>query len=90
MTQRFIKDPGATLDYEWDWSNWLATDETITSATISAPSGLTLNSQSNTDTTATCWLTGGTPGVRYSVVCHIVTTDGRTDERSIFIDVQDR
>lgn len=36
------KDPSATLDYAFDWSDWLATDETISSYTITAQSVITL------------------------------------------------
>jgi len=90
MPKRFSKDPGAVLDYMWDWSDWLATGDTIDSALITAASGIVLDSSTNTTTTATAWLSGGTAGQAYDVVCKVVTVDGRTDERTIRIVVEER
>ena len=66
MAQTFVKDPDATLDYIIDWSEWLDTD-TISTSTWTVPTGLTNVSDSNTTTTATIWLSGGTAGQRYTV-----------------------
>jgi len=89
MTQRFVKDPDAVLDYVVDWSDWLGTD-TISSSSWTVPTGITKDSDTNTTTTATIWLSGGTEGAEYRVTNQIVTTDGRTDERSIIIKVDER
>jgi len=87
----FIKDPNARLDYQWDWSQWLAVGETITNAQISiTPTGLALDQQDNTDTTITAWLTGGTVDAGYRVVCSITTNQSRTDDRSIYIRCAER
>ena len=92
MTFQFTKDPQATLDYQWDWSNWLAAGETIASVVITAQAGLTVSSQSNTTTTVTAWLTGGVAQTIYTVACRITTnnTPARIDERSIIITCVDR
>jgi len=84
------KDPNAVLDWAFDWSRWLSASETISSAVIEVESGLTKDSQSNTTTTVTVWLSGGTLGVTYDVTCRITTNQGRTDERTIGIRVTDR
>lgn len=89
MTQRFTKDPSAVLDYQIDWSTWLGTD-TITTSTWTVPTGITQASAMNTTTTATVWVSGGKAGQRYTLVNRIVTAGGRTDERSIEIDVGER
>ena len=95
----FPKDPIAVLDYAFDWkaltngtgkSDWLATGETIASHTVTVPTGLTLDSSTATATAVTAWLSGGTAWQSYTVTCRIVTTAGRTDERSITIKVFDR
>jgi hypothetical protein len=86
----FVKDPQAVLDYGWDWSSWLADGETITSHTVTVPSGLTLDSDNESGGTVTAWLSGGTDNTEYRVVCQIVTSQGRTDERTLRILVQDR
>jgi hypothetical protein len=90
MADSYIKDPNAVLDYQWDWSAWLPDDDTIASATVTAESGLTVDSSSNADATVTAWLSGGTVGSDYNVTCRIVTADGRTDDRTIRIIVQDQ
>lgn len=88
----FTKDPAAVLDYtiDWDANDWLGSD-TITGTPVwTVPSGLTKDSQSNTTTTATAWLSGGTADQDYDVACKITTTAGRTDERTIRIQVRNR
>ncbi|MGD9099824.1 MAG: hypothetical protein PVF45_05035 [Anaerolineae bacterium] len=85
----FYKDPDAKLDYVIDWSSWLGSDTIQTSAWTVA-SGLTEESNSKTDTTATVWLSGGTAGKTYRVTNHIVTVGGREDDRSFWIVVQER
>jgi hypothetical protein len=85
------KDPQAVLDWAFDWSNWLAASETISGTpVITVDSGLVKDSQSNTTTKVTVWLSGGTLGVAYKVACRITTNQGRTDERTIGIRVTDR
>lgn len=86
----FRKDPDAVLDYTFDWTQWLADTETITDFTVTAPSGITLDSSSETDGMVTAWLSEGTAGVTYTVGCLIETTAGRTDERSIRVLVTER
>ena len=86
----FVLDPNEVLDYKWDWSDRLAASETITTAAVTVPTGITKDSQSNTTTTVTVWLSGGTAGTRYPVLCRIVTNQGRTDDRTIYIDCRER
>ena len=89
MSQYFTKDPDAVLDYAIDWSRWLGSD-TIQTSTWTVPSGLTEVSSEHTSTTVTIWLSGGTAGQTYTVTNRIVTAGGRTDERSIYIRVEQR
>ena len=88
----FIKDPDAVLDFVFDWrvKNWLESTETISSYTIDADTGITVDSDSETGGVVTAWLSGGTDGENYTVRCEIVTSEGRTDERSIDIKVMER
>ena len=85
----FLKDPSAVLDYVFNWATWLGAD-TIATHTVTAETGLTVDSSTATSTAVTAWLSGGTAGEDYTVTCRIVTTAGRTDERSIVIQVADR
>jgi len=86
----FLKDPDAVLDYVFDWSDWLADGETISSHEISIETGITKDSDSADDDSVTVWLSGGTAGEEYTVACKIVTSDSRTDERSMNIMTDDR
>jgi hypothetical protein len=103
MAQTMIKDPDAVLDYKFDWapltngvsgaaSDWLQSGETISDHTITATTGITVDSSSITDsnTSVTVWLSGGTAGTDYSIVCHITTSAEREDDRTIFIRVEQR
>jgi len=90
MTTTYIKDPSAVLDYVWDWTDWLATGETISSAVFTLTTGLTKDSQAIVAGRVTAWISGGTADYRYSVACKITTSVGRVDERTILIDVEDR
>jgi len=82
-------------------SNWLADGETISTQTISIvahadtpedPVTLVEDSSSITDsgTTVTAWLSGGTSGVKYLVSSVYETSAGRTDKRTIIVPVEDR
>jgi hypothetical protein len=85
----FFKDPDAVLDYAIDWSDWLGSD-TISTSTWTVPTGITEDSESETTTVATIWLSGGTAGVKYDLVNEIVTAGSRTANRTIRIDVRER
>lgn len=85
----FLKDPNAVLDYQIDWSKWLS-DDTISTSTWIVPDGITKDSDLSTTTLATIWLSGGTAGEKYPVVNRIVTSDGRTEDRTIWIICIDR
>ena len=88
--QNPLKDPSAVLDYAFDWTGWLAAGETITDHTITADTGITADSSTESDGKVTVWLSGGTAGINYKVACLITTTAGRTDERTLWIRVVDR
>lgn len=94
----FTKDPSAVLDFGWDFSAWLDDGETITAATVTVPAGLTKNADgiiASPKTSAAAagvmvWLSGGTVGERYAVVCHITTSAGRQDDRTIMVTIRER
>jgi hypothetical protein len=76
------KDPDAVLDYVWDWGLWLDPGDTITSHTVTADPGITVDSSTATDTRVTVWLGGGVLGAAYNVSVRITTVGGRTDDRT--------
>ncbi len=96
-----VKDPAAVLDFTLDLagatnstgpSDWLASGETISSATVTADSGLTVDSSGLTksNTAVTAWVSGGTDGEDYNLVFQVETSDSRTDERTMRIKVRNR
>jgi hypothetical protein len=99
VTDTFDKDPSAVLDFQFDWrcytnqgefSDWLGATETIASYTITAQTGIVKDSDDEDSGAVTVWLSGGTAGSSYTVACRIVTSLGRTDERTMLINVKDR
>lgn len=87
--QAFQKAPGETLDYQFDWSAWLASD-TIASSSWSVPAALITGTASNTTTTATQFIGGGQVEQDYVVTNTIVTAAGRTAVRAFTIQVRQR
>lgn len=83
------KNPDAKLDYTLDWEEWLDGD-IIQSSTWELDPGLTLESATYEDPKTTLWLSGGGAGERYKVINHIITADGREDERSFTVLVGER
>lgn len=87
-----IKDPSSVVDYTIDWSATLAEEspaDTISTSSWTADHGLTVDSDTNTASTATVWVSGGTKGKYASLVNQIVTAGGRTLERTITVQIQE-
>lgn len=87
---KYTKDPSAVLDYKIDWSEWLPTNDRIVNASFAvSDDAITVDDVIFDDDTATVWLSGGVAGERYTVTNHVVTEDGREDDRSITIICKD-
>jgi hypothetical protein len=96
------KDPNAIIDYDIDWNPvvegrnpYLQDDETISTSTWLITEGddgaLILSSASILDGTRTkVFTSGGTVGAIYRITNRIVTSLGRTDDRSIRLLCQHR
>ena len=84
------KDPNSELDYAIDWSTWLAASETISTSTWILESGITKLSDTKTSTTTTVWISGGTASIDYTVTNRIITSAGRTVDRSFILFVRER
>ena len=89
MADEYPKDPGAILDWVFDWTRWLQEGETISSSTFSASAGITITDDDMQATYTIVWLSGGAQKV-YSVSNRITTNQGRTDKRTITIKVSNR
>lgn len=94
-----LKDPQAVVDYTFDWDDGYLDSSSSPVETISTSTwtispadspGLTVSSNSKTGTTTTAFFTGGVVGQVYQAVNRIVTTGGRTDERTCVLRVEER
>lgn len=77
------KDPDSVLDWLWNFADWLATGETISSHTVTPDAGITVDASTNDSTGVTVWLSGGTAGQTYNVTVRIMTSQNRTVDRSV-------
>lgn len=80
----YTKDPDETIDYVFNWKPELDGD-TISTSSFVLPDGLTSVSTSNTTTTATIFVSGGSEGSTYRITNRIVTAGGRTRDRTIYV-----
>jgi hypothetical protein len=88
---RYLKDPDAVLDFDFDWSaKWLATGETISTFTVSRTGDVVIDSSAQSGGVVTVWLSGGTAGTTATVTCRITTNQGRTDDRTITVRIAQR
>ena len=82
------------LDWTHDWSAYLQSAETISTSIWSISpttvSPLTQDSESETTTTATIWLSGGLLGQVYRAVNRITTSQNRTEERTLVVRVENQ
>jgi hypothetical protein len=90
--QVYVKDPGAVLDYAINWGGgYLQSGETLSSSIWTIfPADMTQNSASSAAGVASITVSGGTAGQIYQLTNRITTSQGRTDERSITVRVEQR
>lgn len=87
----FVHDPNARLDYTFDWSDRLDEAETIINYVLEVVTGdITVDTDSEAAGVVTAWLEGGTNGTRAKVTCHIVTSVGREDDRTMTLSIRQR
>lgn len=86
-----VKDPDEIRAYVIDWSDHLGSDAISTSAwTVVSGSVSVSGSPTNTTTTATVKLTGGTIGETVELLNRITTAGGETLDQSIRVRVRKR
>lgn len=85
------KDPDARLDYSFDWTDWLAAGESISTYSITVD-GVVKDTDSRSGAVVTAWISGGTAGQVASVTCSITTnsTPTRTEQRTVYLRVRER
>ncbi len=94
-------DPQETLDYSFDWSQFLdevgspgdtinASFWAVTPLGSGSPTEPILSNQSNTATTATVFVSNCAAGGVYQLTNTVTTAQGRTAERSIALRCEQR
>jgi len=87
----YVKDPDTVDDIPIDWSDYLTEkSDTISSSSWIVPTGITLDSDTETTTGTTAWLSGGTLGCEYVCVNRIVTVGGRTQDKTIVVKIGEK
>ena len=89
MLAAYAKDPTAVLDYYIDWTAWLAGDVILTS-TWTATGDVTLGLPIDLGAMQGIWISAGSVGTQALVTNHIITVDGRADDRSIALVVKEQ
>jgi hypothetical protein len=97
MSAQYLKDPDAVLDYAIDWSvGYLMSTEQITvSSWFILPQGAVNDLAIDTmppvvSGVVTVFVRGGIAGKSYQLTNRITTDQGRIDERSITIRVEEK
>ena len=98
MAREILKDPADVFDVQASHARQMAhDDDTITASEWrvddDAEDALVIGASpapSFTDTTATCWVSGGVEGGNYRLVNTVETAGGRTWERTATIKVTNR
>lgn len=83
------KDPGAKLDFGFQWSIWPDNDEIEESVWI-VPDGLAQHDTSLSDRLAKIWLSGGVLGSVYPVINRVTTAGGRHEDKTIHLRIRER
>lgn len=86
-----VKDPNATLDYTWDWTDWLAEiGDVIVAYDLAVEGSLSVASSQQTTTTVSAFISGGDLGETQTARCRITTEGGRIDDRSLWLKIRER
>lgn len=85
------KDPEAILDYTLDYTNYLATGDTISSSTFTVDTGITKTADTiaSGNKVVNITLSGGTAGTVYTIKNTIVTANGRTAVKRFRVKVEE-
>jgi hypothetical protein len=87
----FTHDPDASLDYTFNWDPWLDPSDSIDAFTVTANDDtVSVDQTLNTPRYVVAWVSGGTLGTVVDLTCHIVTTAGRRDDRTIVLRIRER
>jgi len=81
------KDPLDVSPYSFNWANFLGAGETIVSATITVPTGITATPAVINGQVVNFYLSGGIAGQAYRITCFIQTDLPDAASRSFLLQV---
>lgn len=84
------KDPDEVLDYQVDWTERLDGDTIASSIFIIETGNVVIDSDSNTTTVTTVWLSGGTLDEECVITNRITTNGGRTMDQSVKLAIRSK
>lgn len=92
----FTKDPDALLDYKFNWQDWLNTGDTIIEATAfpggsyTNPGDIRVAANSvSASVSHVVWLSAGNVGEEYIITSRITTAQGRRNDQSLTVSIEE-
>ncbi|MFZ4687721.1 MAG: hypothetical protein ACOYLS_00650 [Polymorphobacter sp.] len=90
----FVKDPAATIDYAIDWSANFPADQMVTGSMWqvlpNSDDGVAVAAMAIEPRRTIVTLSGGISGELYHITNMVTFSDGRSDERTLILRVEDR
>lgn len=90
----YLKDPGSRIDYAIDWGAFYLEGQVVAGSAWSVfpveTGGILVDATSFDLSRTAATLSGGVAGHVYSLSNRVTLSDGRVDERSITLRVEDR
>lgn len=87
---RTKKDKDSTLDYPFDWAEFLTDGDQIASFDFATTGGLVVASSTQVGPIVTAFVSGGTVGTKTGkLICTIETVQGRIDDKELIFDIED-
>lgn len=84
------KDPDDILDYSFDWSEWVeSNNDSINSYSFIQDGNLTLTNQLLNDNIISVFVAGGVLNSTSYLTCRIVTNAGRRKDKTLFFRFKD-
>ena len=87
MPTVLLHNPADSGNYTADWTDAVPTGGTLSTVAHTVPTGLTLVSQSNDDTTSSVRISGGTHGRTYQVMAAATMSNGEVINRPLVLTV---
>ena len=86
---RYTKDPNGVETYGYDFAGDIASGDSVASTSVTATTGLTVDSDDSTGTEVKGTVSGGTAGGNYKLTLQATLAAGRVLEHSHTIHVRD-